>query len=106
MGGRPTSVGAPSAPSTDIAAALAALGMQSPKLARTQVACGNGRLIVTDSAFVPSSQVPGPLSDAASGLSNSPVISTDNLFAYHSAKSDVAIVKNVGGLTISSTTRC
>jgi hypothetical protein len=106
MGGQPTSVGPPSAPSANIASVLSALGVHASGLARTQVVCGNGRILVTDTATVPPSEVPGPLSDAASRLSTSPAISTDNLFAYRSGKSDVVAVESAGGLTISSTTRC
>lgn len=106
MGGQPTSVGPPSAPSADIASALSAFGVHASSLARTQVVCGNGRILVTDTATVPPSDLPGPLSDAASKLSTSPAISTDTVFAYRSAKSDVVALESAGGLTISSTTRC
>jgi hypothetical protein len=106
MGGSPTSVPSPASPSREISAVLSTLGAHPMSLARNQVACGNGRLIVTDTAMVAPSEAPRSLSDAIGKLSPSPVASTDNLFVYRSDKTDVVVAKDIDGLLISSTTRC
>jgi hypothetical protein len=106
MGGDPTSVEPPSTPSADISDALSALPLKDPTLARTQVACSNGHVLVTDSATMRADHATGALDAAAGRLSTNPVLRTDNVFAYRTAKSDVVVLETPHGVTVTSTTRC
>ena len=88
----------------EITAAEQALGVQAGSVTRTQVACPDGGVIATETATVPTSQVPGPLRNAK--LSAAPTVAADNLYAYRSTAADVLVRQSASGLTISATTRC
>ncbi len=103
--GAPLASAAPvTTPAPKLAGVLSALGVQAGSLTRTQVACPNGGVIETDRATVPASHAPGPLKNT--GLSSTPVVATDDLYAYRTSGADVVIRRNDAGLEISVTTRC
>ena len=87
-----------------ITTVLSALGVQASSVTRTQVSCPDGGVIATDTATVPTTQVPGPLKDLK--LSASPVTAMDDLYAYRSSIADVVIRESATELTVAATTRC
>jgi hypothetical protein len=99
----PTAASAAS-PAPEIATVLSTLGVQAGSVTRTAVSCPDGGVIATDTATVPTTQVPGPLKDAK--LSAAPLTATDDLYVYRSSATDVVVRQSASGLSVAATTRC